>query len=328
MKHVVLVIFLIVFFNIQSFAQHQQIIVHDPVAIESNGKYYMYSTGVGIASWISDDFVNWQFLAQVFKPVPEWGKQKVPKFDGNMWAPDVSFHNGTFYLYYSVSSFASNLSCIGVATNSTLNPNDEGYQWIDHGAIISSVPNRDHWNAIDPNLIFDENNVPWLTFGSFWGGMKIVKLNPDLISLAEPQQWYTLASRERNFELDDADPGNAAIEAPFIYKKGEYFFLFVSFDLCCRGELSTYNVRVGRSKSAVGPYVDKEGISMLLGGGTLLVKGDENFYGVGHNSVYRFNDKDIMFSHAYDKNDKGKPKLIIHELKWDDQGWPTAIEFE
>ncbi len=325
MKNILIVVVLLIFVS-TVWAQSKQIIVHDPVAIEANNKYYMFSTGVGIAAWVSDDYVNWRFLTQVFNPVPEWAKKEVPKFDGNMWAPDIAFHNGTYYLYYSVSSFASNLSCIGVASNKSLDPADADYKWTDHGPIINSVPGRDMWNAIDPNLILDENDEPWLAFGSFWNGLKLVKLNENLISLAEPQQWHTIAARQRDFELDETDPGNAAIEAPFIYKKNDYYYLFVSFDLCCRAERSTYNVRVGRSKSAVGPYVDKDGVPLNLSGGTLVVKGDENYYGIGHNSVYNFNGKDIMFSHAYDKLDKGKPKLIIHELKWNKEGWPEAID--
>ncbi|MFA9388609.1 MAG: arabinan endo-1,5-alpha-L-arabinosidase [Prolixibacteraceae bacterium] len=321
---IVLVIMLLIGWN--ACAQSHQIIVHDPVAIEADGKYYMYSTGVGIASWISNDLENWQFLTQVFNPIPEWAKQKVPKFNGNIWAPDVSFHNGTYYLYYSISSFASNRSCIGVATNESLDPENKNYQWIDHGPIIESVPGRDMWNAIDPNLVFDENNEPWMAFGSFWNGLKIVKLNQDLISVAEPKEWHTIASRQRDMDLDETDPGNAAIEAPFIFKKQDEYYLFVSFDLCCRGEHSTYNVRVGRSKSVTGPYFDREGVSLLKGGGTVVIKGDESYYGQGHNSVYTFQNKDYMFCHGYDIKDKGKPKLITHELIWDSEGWPSIKE--
>ena len=312
--------------SLSGFAQSTQIVVHDPVAIEADGKYYMYSTGVGIASWQSDDLVNWKFLAQVFAEIPAWCKQEVPRFDGNIWAPDISFHNNKYYLYYSISSFASNRSVIGVATNVTLDPNNENYRWVDHGPVIESVPGRDNWNAIDPNLIFDEKGVPYLSFGSFWGGLKLVRLNPDLLSVAKPQEWETLASRERDFQLDDKDPGNGAIEAPLIINANGYYYLFVSFDLCCRGSRSTYNVRVGRSKELMGPYLDKENTPLTQGGGTLLVKGDENYYGIGHNSVYEFNEQYYMFSHAYDIHDKGKPKLVVHKLNWDAEGWPLVVE--
>ena len=307
-------------------AQNQHIIVHDPVAIESEGVYYIFNTGKGIATWESNDLKNWQFLKPVFDISPEWAKKEVPKFDGNIWAPDISFHNELYYLYYSISSFASNRSCIGVATNISLNPSSPDYKWIDHGKVVESVPGRDNWNAIDPNLAFDENGKPWLVFGSFWGGIKIVQLADDLLSIAKPEAWHAVASRERDATLDETDPGNAAIEAPFIFKKGNYYYLFVSFDLCCRGARSNYNVRVGRSENIIGPYVDKDGVPMLHGGGTLIAGGDENFFGKGHNSVYTFNNTDYMFLHGYEKKANGAPKLLKYILGWDKDGWPFIID--
>src|SRR5690606_21510965 len=178
---------------------------------------------------------------------------------------------------------------IGVATNTTLDPKDKNYKWVDQGIVIQSLPNRDMWNAIDPNLVFDENNTPWLSFGSFWEGLKLVKLNRDLKSIAQPQEWYTIAKRKRTFELADSDPGDGALEAPFIFKKNGYYYQFLSWDLCCRGEKSTYKVVVGRSKNVTGPYVDKEGKLLTNGGGTLLIEGNENWFGAGHNSTYTFN---------------------------------------
>ncbi|MDF1572963.1 MAG: arabinan endo-1,5-alpha-L-arabinosidase [Bacteroidales bacterium] len=309
-------------------AQNNRIIVHDPVAIAADGAYYMFSTGRGIASWTSDDKLNWHYLGRVFNDIPAWCKQEVPKFDGNIWAPDISFHNGKYYLYYSISSFASNRSAIGVATNMTLDTASTDYAWVDHGMVVESVAGRDHYNAIDPHLVMDEEGSPWLSFGSFWGGMKLVQMNDDLLSVAEPEQWATIATRERTFGLDAEDPGDGAIEAPFIVKKDGYYYLFVSFDLCCRGARSTYNVRVGRSESITGPYLDRDGVSMEQGGGTLVVEGDENYYGVGHNSVYQFDDGWYMYSHGYDRHHNGRPRLVIHRVHWDAEGWPGVEEIK
>jgi arabinan endo-1,5-alpha-L-arabinosidase len=306
-------------------AQDNQIIVHDPVAIESDGSYYIFNTGRGISTWKSNDLKNWVHLKPVFSKSPEWAKTEVPRFDGNIWAPDISYQNGLYYLYYSISSFASNRSCIGVATNTTLDSENKNYQWKDYGKVIESVPGRDNWNSIDPNLIVDKNNQPWLVFGSFWGGIKMVKLNTDLVSIAIPQEWHTIATRDRDKMLNEEDPGNGAIEAPFIFRKGNYYYLFVSFDLCCRGANSTYNVRVGRSENVTGPYSDKDGVPMLQGGGTLIAGGDKNYFGKGHNSVYTFNNTDYMFLHAYSKKENGTPKLLIYVLKWDEKGWPFIM---
>ena len=301
----------------------QDVIVHDPVVIKQNDTYYMYCTGRGIDAFSSKDLKDWKKLPAVFLEKPIWTDKVVSDFNNHIWAPDISFHNNKYYLYYSVSAFAKNTSAIGLTINTTLNPEDENYKWEDQGIVIQSVPNRDMWNAIDPNLVFDDNNTPWLSFGSFWNGLKLVKLNSDLTSVAQPEEWFTIAKRERSFDLKDSNPGDAALEAPFIFKKNGYYYLFISWDLCCRREKSTYKVMVGRSKNVTGPYVDKDGKNLNNGGGTLLIQGDENWYGAGHNSVYTFDGKDYIFYHAYDANDRAIPKLQVSELEWDADLWPV-----
>jgi arabinan endo-1,5-alpha-L-arabinosidase len=305
-----------------AFAQ-TDIIVHDPVAIKAGGSYHLFCTGHGISHFVSTDTKNWKKLDPVFIEKPLWTDEVVPDFKNHIWAPDITLHNGTYYLYYSISAFGKNTSAIGLVTNTTLNPGDENYKWEDQGIVVQSVPNRDMWNAIDPNIIFDENGAPWMSFGSFWNGLKMVKLSDNLKSIAQPEEWKTIAKRQRSFGLEDEDPGDAALEAPFIFKKGGYYYLFLSWDLCCRGENSTYKVVVGRSESATGPFVDVDGKPLNQGGGTLLIEGNENWYGVGHNSVYTFDDKDYYFSHAYDANDNGAPKLVVKEVTWVN-GWPTV----
>lgn len=179
------------------------------------------------------------------------------------------------------------------------------------------------WNAIDPNIIFDEKGTPWMSFGSFWDGLKLVQLTPDLLQIATPEKWHTIARRERSFSLENTDPGDAALEAPFIFKKGDYYYQFLSWDLCCRAEKSTYKVVVGRSKNLQGPYYDKEGKSLFQGGGSLVIEGNKNWFGAGHNSVYTFDGKDYMFLHAYDAHRNGLPVLIVKEVKWIDN-WPVV----
>lgn len=299
--------------------------VHDPVMIKENGRYYLFCTGNGISVFSSADMKNWRREMPVFSKVPDWVNKALPNYRGNsMWAPDISFHNGWYYLYYAVSVFGKNTSCIGVAVNKTLDSTSKDFKWVDKGMVIQSVPGRDMWNAIDPNLVFDENNTPWLVFGSFWEGMKLVKLNPDLTSLAQPEQWYTVARRPRDFSASDSSAGNGAIEGPFIFKKGSYYYLFTSWDYCCRGEKSDYKVVVGRSGKVMGPYLDKNGVPMTQNGGSLIVQGDgKEWYGAGHNSAYTFDGKDYIIYHGYDAKDRGRSKLIIKEMKWED-GWPVV----
>lgn len=298
-------------------------ITHDPVVAKQGDTYYLFCTGPGITSFTSKDLKTWKQAPPVFAEAPKWTKDVAPGFNGHIWAPDISLHNGTYHLYYSISAFGKNTSAIGLVTNATLNPEDVNYKWEDQGIIIQSIPGRDLWNAIDSNLIFDENGTPWLAFGSFWNGLKMVKMDANLKTVANPEEWYTIARRNRVSGLEDEDAGNAALEGPFVFKKGDYYYLFLSWDYCCRGDKSTYKLMVGRSKFVTGPYLDKEGIALNKGGGSLVIEGNKHWYGVGHNSVFTFDDKDYTFMHGYDASDNGLPKLIIKEISWID-GWPTV----
>jgi arabinan endo-1,5-alpha-L-arabinosidase len=295
---------------------------HDPVMIKQDSIYYLFTTGGGVAS--STDMKTWKREKPVFDKPPAWiTKDMIPDFrGGGYWAPDIQFVNGIYYLYYSYSAFAKNTSVIGVATNKTLHQDDLDFKWVDHGLVIQSVPNRDFWNAIDPNLIID-GQQGWLAFGSFWEGIKLVKLAPDLLSVAKPEVWFTIARRPRTFTLEDTNPGDGAIEGAFIYKRSSYFYLFISVDYCCRGVNSNYKVLVGRSLKVEGPYIDKEGKSLNNGGGTLVAQGNEFWAGVGHTGHYDFDGVSYMIMHGYDKLDKGRSKLISREMKWDSDGWPS-----
>ncbi|MHA6250107.1 family 43 glycosylhydrolase [Pontibacter sp. CAU 1760] len=331
-------------------AQSRDVVAHDPVMIKEGNTYYVFHTGNGIHVKSSKDMKNWKEEKPVFASTPEWVTKMIPKFDGNIWAPDIIQHNGTYYLYYSVSSFGRNNSAIAVATNKTLDPQDPNFKWEDKGIVVRSVPGRDMWNAIDANIIFDDKGTPWMTFGSFWQGIKLVKLNPNLTSVAigPEQEWHTIAARKRNWLLDERDAGDAAnpeldyasiytpellaesksvvngsIEAPFLFKKNGYYYLFVSWDRCCQGLNSTYKILVGRSKDITGPYLDKDGKSLAHGGGTLIAQGNDEWAAVGHSATYTFGGKDYLVFHAYDKKDEGKPKLRIKEISWGKENWPS-----
>ena len=290
--------------------------VHDPSIIKEGNTYYIFSTRAGIAIRCSNDMMHWRLCGDVFAHLPEWAVKDVPGLRG-LWAPDVSYFNGKYHLYYSVSTFGSNRSSIGLATNATLDQSSEKYRWVDEGKVLSSYP-ADDWNAIDPNLVLDENDQPWLAFGSFWGGIKLRKLERTTGKLTvTDQNLYSLASRPRT----PGTPG--AIEAPNIIRKQSYYYLFVSFDFCCRGKDSTYNIRVGRARSITGPYVDREGKPMMDGGGTLVIAGGGRWAGPGHCSVLQENKIAWLIYHAYDTEWHGVATLRIAALQWDSEGWPT-----
>lgn len=303
-------------------AKPRQLSIHDPVMTREGDTYYLFSTDPGIKIYSSKDMVHWRFSSRVFATEPEWARTVAPRFNGHLWAPDIQHHDGRFLLYYSVSAFGKNTSAIGVASTPTLDPASPDYGWVDHGIVLQSVPNRDLWNAIDSHVVADADGTPWMSFGSFWSGLKLVKLAPDWRSIAEPQEWHSIAKRERSVLLDDRDPGPAQIEAPFIFRKGDHYYLFISWDTCCRGKDSTYKMLYGRATDVRGPYLDKEGRDLARGGGSLLLAGTPEWPGVGHNAVYTFDGKDYIVFHAYEAADNGLQKLKIAELHWDADGWP------
>ena len=344
-KYYFLLIINILILSSICFAQENRIRTHDPVMIKQDDKYYIFATGNGIDVWSSADMKSWTREKPVFALPPTWAVNimaayalsdpSIRPFMGHIWAPDISFHNGQYYLYYSVSAFGKNTSCMGLVTNKTLNPSDPDYQWVDHGPVICSRPGIENWNAIDPNLLYGEDGFPYLIWGSFWDGLQIVRLTDDLKRVHPDSKPETIASRKRDVNMpnppsiDDnpVDAGGNAIEAPFVIRKGKYFYFFASIDYCCKGVNSTYKMIYGRSEKILGPYLDKEGKSMRTGGGSILMKGDENWHGVGHNGIATVDDKDYILFHAYDANDEGRSKLRIFELLWDDHDWPVVGNF-
>jgi arabinan endo-1,5-alpha-L-arabinosidase len=173
----------------------------------------------------------------------------------------------------------------------------------------------------------DENGQAWLAFGSFWNGIKMRKLDRKAGKLStEDTHLYSLASRRRPDNPPPAPPGLPpdwqAIEAPFIVHHGDYYYLFVSFDLCCRGIKSTYKTMVGRSRSITGPYFDRSGKPMLEGGGSPVLTGNQRWFGPGGASILTQRDGDIIVFHAYDAA-TGRPSLQVSTLDWND-GWPSA----
>jgi arabinan endo-1,5-alpha-L-arabinosidase len=293
---------------------------HDPSITRQDGAYYVFSTGDEgglnhgtIQIRRSTDLVNWELVGTSFPSIPEWIGKELGNGPPNLWAPDISFFNGKYHLYYAGSSFGSNNSVIGLATNVTLDPDSSQYRWIDEGMVIRSV-STDNWNAIDPNIGFDTDNTPWLSFGSFWDGIKMRRIDPGTGKLATTDTTlYALASR-----------GGGPIEAPSIVHRNGSYYLFVSFDLCCRSVISTYNIRVGRATRITGPYVDRDGVGMDRGGGTVLLETKDRFVGPGGQTVILDDGVYRMVNHYYDRSNQGIPKLQIHDLAWTSDGWPLV----
>jgi arabinan endo-1,5-alpha-L-arabinosidase len=289
---------------------------HDPVMAHEKGIYYVFHTGARIPILCSPDMKTWEFCGRVFEQNPAWTGD-VNQDLTDIWAPDISFYNKQWHLYYAVSTFGKQDSAIGLATNVTLDMKSPDYAWKDQGIVLRSQLG-DKWNAIDPNLVLDEKGEPWLTWGSYWQGIWMRKIDAATGKLSESDpQVYHLADRS------SAPDGSTAIEAPFIVQYNHKWYLFASFDACCQGANSTYNVRVGRSDKLTGPYVDKDGVEMLKGGGTKILSAYGQWKGPGHNGMLIENGIYWMVYHAYDANQIGIPKLRIESITWSADGWPS-----
>lgn len=279
-------------------------IVHDPsLARAPDGTYVLAHTGDGLPLKTSRDRTTWHDAGVVWPDGAPW----TAAYTGGgptLWAPDISRHHGRFYLYYAASSFGSQHSAIFLATS----PTGAAGTWTNDGLVISSSPAVDY-NAIDPNLSVDARGRWWLAFGSFWTGIKQIRLNPATGRPYRPDPPVrALADRSAT------PPG--AIEAPFVVRHGGAYYLFVSFDFCCRGAASTYRIMVGRSRAIGGPYAARDGTPMTSGGGTEIMAGHGSVHGPGGQSVLG----NILVYHYY--ADDGTPYLGIDRLGWDRAGWP------
>lgn len=292
---------------------------HDPSMIRAGGAYYVFSTGDegGISEGSlqirsSKDMRDWDFSSTVFEAIPKWIEKEIGKVP-NLWAPDVSYADGKYLVYYAASHFGTNESVIGLATNATLDPKSPKYRWVDRGLVLRSRGGIDDWNAIDPNRVVDAQGRVWLAFGSYWDGIKLRRLDPKTGKLSSRDvTLYSLASR-----------GGGAIEAPsLVYRKG-YYYLFVSFDTCCRGAESTYKIMVGRSRAITGPYLDRAGVPMSQGGASLLLEGHDRVRGPGGQTVFDDGGAYRMVYHYYDRDVSGEVKFQIATLRWTSDGWPS-----
>ena len=293
--------------------------IHDPVMAREGDSYYVFSTGARIVVICSKDMVTWDWCYRVFERPPAWLQQAVPGV-GDLWAPDISYYDGKWQVYYSASTFGSRDSAIGLATNAALDPASPDFGWVDEGEVLRTR-NSDDYNAIDPNFVLDAEGQPWLVFGSYWSGIKLVKLDPATRKPAAAAEILSIARRR-------GSPDNTeAIEAGFVIRHGDFYYLFVSFDACCQGAKSTYNVRVGRAPEITGPYVDRAGVPMLQGGGTQITGPYDRWRGPGHNGILSENGVDWLVYHAYDANRGGVSKLRIEPITWDAQGWPSVASF-
>jgi arabinan endo-1,5-alpha-L-arabinosidase len=263
------------------------------------------------------DLVNWTYVGDALDERPEWVAD-----DAGLWAPDIEYFNGQYYLYYAASNtdLAGAGSAIGVATA----PSPAG-PWTDSGEPVvepheaTCCPGSRRW-VFDPDVIEADGQL-YIFYGSYFGGISARELSDDgLHSDPATQTQITIANR---------------YEGPNVIYRDGYYYLFVSATDCCRGPLTGYSVFVGRSEDVLGPYVDREGVSLLAGrvGGTPVISMNGNrWVGPGHNDVFQDASGDWWtVYHAIDRADPyfegavgfTKRPVLLDPVDWIGD-WPTV----
>lgn len=275
----------------------------DPSIIKSdNGVFYLYSTEStmfpNVPIFKSIDLVNWYYVGTAFNDTT-----RPTSFDGNIWAPDINQINGKYVLYYSMSIWGGVWDCgIGVAV--------ADYPWGPFREYAKLFDSREIGvpNSIDPFYI-EENGKKYLFWGSHHG-IYGIQLSDDGLSLKDGAEKFKIAG--------------GGGEGTYIFKRGDQFFLFLSFGSCCNGISSTYNIRVGRADKLEGPYYDRQNKPLLESTGTLLLQGNAFAVGTGHNAEFITDDagQDWILYHGYLQSNPELSRIIfLDQVNWDGD-WP------
>lgn len=300
--------------SISAQALDGQVGMHDPSTVMvENGRYYSYGTGNGIPISISDDGWTWRRAGSLMSAVPggKAGPEVLARGGNNTWAPDVIHIDGKYFVYYSAPATQPR-SAIGLLVGKTLDPESSDYKWEDGGPVVWSDGVED-LNAIDPGVLLDPDGRLWMAYGSYFGYIKLVELDPKTGQRRYPKR----------------EPVNIAINseaAILIYREG-WYYLLVTHGSCCQGANSTYNIRMGRSRKVTGPYLDNMGIDMVEGGGKLFAGSRARQIGPGHFGLLDLGQGVEKFSLHYEADlDRGGISVLdIQPLLWRD-GWPMPGE--
>jgi arabinan endo-1,5-alpha-L-arabinosidase len=280
--------------------------IHDPSMLKAGSTYYLFSTHGLIHAHTSTDRLNFSDDGYALPSLPSWTNTYTGG-SGDLWAPDVSEHSGVYWLYYAASSFGGTNSAIGLATSPTAAPGS----YVDSGAAAYTSADCAGSNAIDPTSVVDAAGSAWMAFGSWSSGIQIVPVN-NSTGIPTGAACTQLAYH----------PSGTGIEGASIYAHGGYYYLFASIDTCCQGVTSTYRIIVGRSTSVTGPYLDRGGLALTSGGGTIVLSAHGNINGPGGESLFTDTDGDILVYHYYDGNNNGYPTLGVNVVSWTSDGWP------
>lgn len=298
-KTIILCATLSLAFSMQSSAQVGEPYIHDPSTIvECEGKYYTFGTGGG--GLISED--GWEWHSGAERP-------------GRGAAPDAMKIGDRYLIIYGATGgglAGGHNGKILTMWNKTLDPKSPDFKYTDPIEVASSDGLED-CDAIDPGLLLDPTTGRlWATYGTYWGNIRLVELDPKTGKRVE-------GNKEKDVAID-------CEATDMIYRDG-WYYLLGTHGTCCDGVNSTYNIVVGRSRQVTGPFVDNVGRDMLRGGGRMVIAAGDRVTGPGHFGRFIVDEGVEKLSCHYeaDFNQGGRSVLGIRPLLWKN-GWPVAGE--
>ena len=282
-----------------------------PEIIKYNGIYYNINMTGGMKIKSSKDLITWSNVATVFNTKPSWIKTELG-YDG-IWAPGYYIVGGKLRIYYCASDSGQRNSLIGLVDCKTPTSG-----FVDRGMVIRSYKNSQQvspYNCIDPNIFEESDGRVYLVWGSYAEGIYMQRIDPETGMLHKTDT--------KQYRIADAPEG---MEAPYLIKRGDYYYLFVAMGGLKKG---TYYWAVGRSDSLFGPYLDKQGRPMLSGNTSRLTEWKDGIQGVGHAQPFLDDDGQwYMVSESWVDRSVQSPPIQLHisTIVWNEAGWPvTAI---
>ncbi|OCT15081.1 hypothetical protein A8709_13290 [Paenibacillus pectinilyticus] len=274
--------------------------MHDPSLIKVGSCYYGFSTGfeggpgngsITIRKTCDTTITTgWTYVGTIWNSVPAWITTRLGSTPPNIWAPDINYFNGQYYLYYGASIWGTNTATMGLATATNI----EG-PWTDQGEVTNvNYP-------IDPNVVWGPNNIPYITWGSWTGNginMHVLDAATGKLSTTDNNLWHI---------------GNG-LENSTITSNNGYYYLLGSRGNCCSGVNSTYYTVVGRSTSITGPYLDENGVDLNSGGGTTILTGAGPEVAGGGADIFDDGSVKRLAYHYYDANNAGSETLNVRTL--------------
>lgn len=276
----------------------------DPTVVRApDGTFYAFATGRTVQRYSSTDLVHWKRKSDAFT---EGSRPKINT--GSVWAPDINYVDGKYVMYYSQSEWGGEWTCgIGVATCDT----PDG-KFTDQGKLFTSQEIGVQ-NSIDPFYYEMEDGSKYLFWGSF-RDIYAIQLSDDGMAVKEGAQKKKIAG--------------GLTEGTYIYKRGEYYYLFGSAGSCCDGLNSTYRLVVARSKNLLGPYTSKSGGTTINNSFSEVLHRGNGVVGPGHCSEIIEDDLGqtwIMY-HGYKEEDVNRGRcMFLDQVQWDSNGWPYIV---